>query len=182
MKSKLATAKSVQSSYVFPYHSCRNISAPEDLEAKRRVYAGNAPASAVLALEDDENVREYLVEAPGKRRSTPTLVHQAIRKTLRDNPSDFSILNGGMVIVARAAEVDDQHKKMTLTRPSILNGSQTQGELKRYFEQQGKSVDFFEPSIKYEIIVTDDQDLIAEISIARNFQNDVAAISIAGRR
>jgi hypothetical protein len=30
--------------------------------------------------------------------------------------------------------------------------------------------------------VTDDQDLIAEISIARNFQNDVAAISIAGRR
>jgi len=36
--------------------------------------------------------------------------------------------------------------------------------------------------VKYELIVTDDEDLIAEISIARNFQNDVANISIAGRR
>jgi hypothetical protein len=31
------------------------------------------------------------------------------------------------------------------------------------------------------VIVTNDDDLIAEISIARNFQNDVLAISIAGR-
>jgi hypothetical protein len=38
------------------------------------------------------------------------------------------------------------------------------------------------PSIKFELIVTNDDDLIAEISIARNFQNDVRAISIAGRR
>jgi hypothetical protein len=36
--------------------------------------------------------------------------------------------------------------------------------------------------VKFELIVTDDEDLIAEISIARNFQNDVANISIAGRR
>jgi hypothetical protein len=32
------------------------------------------------------------------------------------------------------------------------------------------------------LIVVDDEDLIGEISIARNFQNDVASISIAGRR
>jgi hypothetical protein len=42
--------------------------------------------------------------------------------------------------------------------------------------------DFFEPSIKYELIVTNDDNLIAEISISRNFQNDVRAISIAGAR
>jgi len=36
--------------------------------------------------------------------------------------------------------------------------------------------------VKYELIVTNDKDLIGEISIARNFQNDVASISIAGRR
>jgi AIPR protein len=36
--------------------------------------------------------------------------------------------------------------------------------------------------VKYELIVTEDEDLIGEISIARNFQNDVASISIAGRR
>ena len=38
------------------------------------------------------------------------------------------------------------------------------------------------PNIKFEVIVTTDENLVAEISISRNFQNDVRAISIAGRR
>lgn len=167
--------------YLFRYLSCRNISAPEDEAQNRRVYAGHAPANSVLALEDNENVREYLVDAQGKQKKSPTLVHQAIRKTLHDTPDQFSILNGGMVIVARAATVDDKDKTIRLVRPSIINGSQTPGELKRYFKEYGGQPDVI-PSVKYEVIITDDDDLIAEISIARNFQNDVRAISIAGRR
>jgi hypothetical protein len=166
----------------FPYINCRNISDPEDELAGRRVYSGKAPASSVLELEDDENVREYLVDTRGKLKRVPTLVHLAIRKTLEDRPDQFSILNGGIVIVARAAEIDDKNRVITLRGPSIINGSQTQGELQRYFEKSKGSPDFFEPPIKFELIVTDDDDLIAEISIARNFQNDVRAISIAGRR
>jgi AIPR protein len=172
---KLATFK-------FPYITCRNISAPEDEVAGRKIYSGHAPASSVLELEDDENVREYLVEARGKAKARPTLVHQAIRKTLEDQPDQFSILNGGMALVARAADVDDKNRVLTLRQPSIINGSQTQGELRRYFDRHLGFDDFFEPSIKYELIVTNDDNLIAEISISRNFQNDVRAISIAGRR
>lgn len=168
--------------FEFPYLTCRNISAPEDEAAGRKVYSGHAPASSVLELEDDDNVREYLVDAEGKLKRMPTLVHQAIRKTLEDRPDQFSILNGGMVIVARAAEIDDKARLMKLKCPSIINGSQTQGELNRYFGKFEQTEDFFEPSIKYELIVTDDRDLVAEISISRNFQNDVRAISIAGRR
>jgi hypothetical protein len=166
----------------FPYTTCINISAPEDEAAGRKVYSGHAPASSVLSLEDDENVREYLVEAQGNQKHMPTHVHQAIRKTLEDQPDQFSILNGGMVIVARAVEVDDKRKTLVLQQPSIINGSQTQGELRRYFAKCCSSPDFFEPSIKFELIVTTDDGLIAEISIARNFQNDVRPISIAGRR
>src|SRR5215813_12015447 len=168
--------------FEFPYITCRNISAPEDDAASRKVYSGHAPASSVLDLEDDENVREYLVDGKGKQKLIPTLVHQAIRKTLEDQPDQFSILNGGIVIVARAVEVDDKRKILLLQRPSIINGSQTQGELDRYFTKYRNSPDFFEPSIKFELIVTADDGLIAEISIARNFQNDVRPISIAGRR
>ena len=65
--------------FTFPYLTCRNISAPEDEAAGRKVYAGHAPASSVLELEDDDNVREYLVDAQGKLKRMPTLVHQAIR-------------------------------------------------------------------------------------------------------
>ena len=168
--------------FEFPYITCRNISAPEDDAAGRKVYSGHAPASSVLSLEDDENVREYLVGTYGNQKHAPTLVHQAIRKTLEDQPDQFSILNGGMVIVTRAVEVDDKRKILVLQRPSIINGSQTQGELDRYFTKYRSSPDFFEPSIKFELIVTTDDGLIAEISIARNFQNDVRPISIAGRR
>src|SRR6266853_903359 len=115
--------------FEFPYITCRNISAPEDDSAGRKVYSGHAPASSVLSL-----------------------------------------------------EVDDKRKILLLQRPSIINGSQTQGELDRYFTKYRSSPDFFEPSIKFELIVTADDGLIAEISIARNFQNDVRPISIAGRR
>ncbi|WP_342361347.1 AIPR family protein [Terrarubrum flagellatum] len=174
-------AKGSANEVLFRYLTCRNISAPEDDNAGRKVYSGHAPSTSVLHLEDNENVREYLVDAKGKQKRTPTLVHQAIRKTLRDQPDQFSILNGGMVIVARDATVDDREKIIKLRRPSIINGSQTQGELIRYFEEYA-AAGGTTPSIKFELIVTDDDDLIAEISIARNFQNDVRAISIAGRR
>jgi hypothetical protein len=176
------SSRAAAAAFELPYITCRNISAPEDEAAGRKVYAGHAPASSVLGLEDDENVREYLVDAQGKQKRTPTLVHQAIRKTLEDQPDQFSILNGGMVIVARGAEIDDKRKTLILKRPSIINGSQTQGELSRYFQKYSTEEDFVEPSIKFELIVTTDSGLIAEISIARNFQNDVRAISIAGRR
>lgn len=177
----MTTADAAATLFAFPYHNCRNISSPEDTGARRKVYSGTAPARSVLELEDNENVREYLVEAKGKQKKTPTLVHQAIRKTLKDNTELFSILNGGIVIVARDAEVDDKNRQMTLLKPSIINGSQTQGELRKFYAETYNE-DYQEPSIRYEIIVTDDDDLIAEISIARNFQNDVRALSIAGRR
>lgn len=175
------TSSANASDYLFQYVTCRNISAPEDEEQGRKIYTGHAPTTSVLELEDNENVREYLVDAKGKQRRSPTLVHQAIRKTLREAPDQFSVLNSGMVIVTRAAIVDDKARVISLHRPSIINGSQTQGELKRYFQNFDASTQAI-PNIKFEIIVTNDDDLIAEISIARNFQNDVHAISIAGRR
>ena len=167
-----------KSAFQFPFHCCRNISGPEDHRYNRKVLVGQAPASSFLNLEDDENVREYLVDAQGKQKRTPTLVHQAIRKTLRNIPENFSILNSGICIVARGDEMDEAKKVLYLDRPSIINGSQTQGELRRYLEQNPE----FIPHVKFEIIVTEDQDLVAEVAISRNFQNDVRAISIAGRR
>ena len=166
--------------YRLSFENCRNITSHHDQEAGRKILVGQAPASAVLGLEDNENVREYLVDAQGKQKRSPTLVHQAIRKTLENDAEEFNVLNGGMVIVAAAAEVDEKEKVIALRGASIINGSQTQGELRRFYKRYDDAPDV-EPSIKYEIIVTDDADLIAEVSIARNFQNDVKPISIAGR-
>jgi hypothetical protein len=167
--------------FSFPFHTCRNISGPEDQEAGRKVLVGYAPAESFLELEDDENVREYLVDPPGKQKRSPTLVHKAIRETLDNRPDLFSILNSGFCLVCGSAEVDDKKRVLTLRRPSIINGSQTQGEIKRYF-RLADGTPQSNPSVFYQLIVTNDDALIADVSIARNFQNDVQPISIAGRR
>ncbi|MHB8215066.1 MAG: AIPR family protein [Candidatus Sulfotelmatobacter sp.] len=167
----------------FPFHSFRNITCPEDLANERKVFSGQAPVTSVLPLSTDENVRHYLLDAEGKERRRPTQVNLEIKDTLEKRPNNFSILNGGIVIVARGHDVDEQKKTLRLTDASIINGSQTQGVLRDFFQKISEG-DLEPPDIhvKYELIVTDDEDLIAEISIARNFQNDVANLSIAGRR
>jgi hypothetical protein len=161
------------------FHSLRNISSPEDVANNRKVLCGHVPAREILALPTNENVREYLVEAEGKKKRALTQVHKAIRETLEEHPDIFCVLNGGVTIVARESETDESKKKLFVTKASIINGSQTQGVLKDFYEANPTASDI---SIKFELIVTNDPDLIAEISIARNFQNDVKLLSIAGRR
>jgi AIPR protein len=176
-------SKSASEVISFPFHSFRNISCPEDVEYGRKVFSGQAPVTSVLELSTDENVRDYLLTAEGKQRRRETQVNREIRQTLESNPQFFSILNGGVVIVARGHEVDEQKRILHLTNASIINGSQTQGVLQDFFERlsaEGEEAPYIH--VKYELIVTEDEDLIGEISIARNFQNDVASLSIAGRR
>lgn len=166
----------------FPYYSVRNVSCPEDLENGRKVLFGSVPATAVLDLDTDQNVRAYLMEAEDKKHRRPTQVLRAIRETLDTEPHNFSVLNGGVTIVAHDYEIDEKKKTMRLLEPSIINGSQTQGVLKDYYrdmEESGITPPLIH--VTFELIVTDDEKLIADTSIARNFQEDVMTISIAGR-
>jgi hypothetical protein len=64
------------------FHSLRNISSPEDMANNRKVLCGHIPANQILALPTNENVREYLVDAVGKKKRALTQVHKAIRETL----------------------------------------------------------------------------------------------------
>lgn len=180
---KMSLAHS-RNQFVLPFHTIRNISSPEDLNNNRRTYVGQTPIQSIVGIPTDENVRDYLLEAEGKKRRVPTQVHRAIKSTLINNPDDFSVLNSGIVIVARACEVDDKSKKVTLANPSIINGSQTQGVITDFLkdsEKNGNMFDDYSAHVKFEIIVTDNEELIAETSISRNLQNDVMTLSIAGR-
>jgi hypothetical protein len=168
--------------FEFPFDSVRNISCPEDLRNNRKVFSGHAPITSIIDLPTDENVRDYLLEAEGRRRRVPTQVHKAIRDTLENYPENFSVLHGGVVIVAYDSEIDESKKSLRLLKPSIINGSQTQGVIRDFLkdcEELGK----IPPKIHvtFELLVMEDDSLIAETSIARNFQNDVLSISIAGR-
>jgi hypothetical protein len=168
--------------YPLAYHTIRRISAPEDTDSGRTIYSGHVPATSVLELPDNDNVREYLMDAPGRKKKTPTDVIKAIRNTLRETPQNFSVLNGGITVVARDVEIDEKQKVAYLTSASIINGSQTQGELKAYLARcEAAKLDAYPVHVKFEIVQTTDDDLIAQISIARNLMNNVSDISIVGR-
>lgn len=169
-------------SFTLPYYTVKNISSPEDTSNNRRVYIGQTTIDSIVTIPANENVRDYLLDAEGKIRRVPTQVHRAILDTLQNNPDNFSILNSGIVIVARNCEIMEKDKILVLTKPSIINGSQTQGVIKDFLnsEENGNAYNFV-PHIKFEIVVTDNEGLIAETSISRNFQNDVMSISIVGR-
>jgi hypothetical protein len=160
------------------YHSLRSVTSPEDQEQGRRRYCGVAPAKSIFEIGTDENVRDFLGRDDEGRRRKSTMVNKAIRETLENNPSDFAILNSGVVIVADGAEVDDGKKAVQLIEASIINGAQTKGVLEEY---SAANPDDELPSVSFELLVSDDEDLIANISIARNFQNRVDDISIYGR-
>jgi len=171
-----------QIALAIPFHSVRNITSPEDTQNGRIVYAGQLPIKSILDLPTHENVRGYLVEAEGKQRRVKTQVHRAIEETLKERPDSFSVLNGGVVIVARDSEIDEKQKLLKLNNPSIINGSQTQGVVRDFLLARASDSVVADIHIKFELIVTVDDDLIADISISRNFQNDVRNLSIVGRK
>ena len=79
------------------FHSLRNISSPEDVANNRKVLCGHIPANQILELPTHENLRQYLVDAVGKKKRALTQVHKAILETLQDHPDIFCVLNGGVI-------------------------------------------------------------------------------------
>ncbi len=85
-----------------------------------------------------------------------------------------------MVIVARQVTVEDSKRTAVLERASIINGAQTKGVIAEYFRDHPDDDEF--PSVNFELIITDDEELVGDISISRNFQTKVEALSIYGRQ
>jgi len=162
------------------YLTLKSVSAPEDQENGRKRYCGVAKANKLLELDWNENVRRYLgADQEGNKRKS-TLVNLAIRNTIDERRDLFPMLNTGMTVVARAVTVDDAHRCAHLIGASIINGAQTKGVIADYFRENPHDSDY--PTVNFELIVTDDEELVGDISISRNFQNKVAELSIYGRQ
>ena len=96
-------------------------------------------------------------------------------------PDRFINRNSGITITCIKCDVDDNNRTATLTNASIINGAQTQGEIKRYFaepdEDGSQPADFL---VRCEIIMEPSHDQIVEIAIARNTATSVKSVPQAG--
>jgi hypothetical protein len=143
----------------------------------------NLPAFEILKLDTKDNLRSYLAEYNVKKRNR---VHDAIRRTIETEPSRFITRNSGFVIACSDIEVNDDKKVIKLTDPSIINGAQSQGEIRRWIEDTFGDEDLNEYEapfhVRAEVVVDPDSSEVVETAIARNTATPVKSVSQAGAR
>ena len=176
----LHTPSSVQLSYQL----LRNTTSPDEVATGVKSFVANLSAFEILKLDTNKNLRSYIAEYNPKKR---TQVHLAIRETIETERQRFITRNSGFVISTSDVDVDDNKKIIRLTDPSILNGAQSQGEIKRWMQEtygdEGPADDEEPPFfIRAEIIVDRESAEVVETAIARNTATPVKSISQAGAR
>ncbi len=179
-----ANGSHTPSSVQLSYQLLRNTTSPDETSTGVKSFVANLSAFEILKLDTKENLRAYLAEYNPKKRNR---VHDAIRSTIETEPQRFITRNSGFVIGATEIEVDDHKKSIRLSEPSILNGAQSQGEIRRWLAETygdqmpnaNEEPPFF---VRAEFIIDPDQKEVVETAIARNTATPVKSISQAGAR
>ncbi len=181
---KNANGSHTPSSVQLSYQLLRNTTSPDEITSGVKSFVANLSAFEILKLGTRENLRSYIAEYNPKKRNR---VHDAIWNTIQTEPHRFITRNSGFVIGASDIQVDDNKKQMRLKEPSILNGAQSQGEIRRWMAEtygEEQPYDSEEPPfyVRAEIVVDPDASEVVETAIARNTATPVKSISQAGAR
>jgi len=111
------------------------------------------------------NLRDFL----GTRKSSEN-VNNRIKETVEKNPENFYVLNNGITVVTKKAELDKSMKVLRLHGISIVNGAQTTGAIHAAGEKHAKNV-----FVLTRVITVENEQLISEIVAGNNTQNSIVA-------
>jgi hypothetical protein len=168
----------------FHFHDIAKLDCPPISKKGMECYRGYALAEDMVGFLTNKNVRDYLLGVDSPTKKTPTRVHKAIAHSAQYTPDKFPLLSNGLTLVAAKAKKvmgsTGVGGYMKLTAPSIINGANTYGTLMNLLKLD--SLQRRKVYVPIEILTSKDEDLITEITIARNQQNAVKLISLAGRR
>jgi|SRR5580704_7273882 hypothetical protein len=165
------------------FQALRNLTAPEEKKSGVQTYFANIPVREIEKIPTGHNLRDYIAEHNPRKRNQ---VHRAIRKTIDDESDRFINRNSGITICCSDIEVDEKAHTVLLRDASLINGAQTQGEIREFLrdldepdEGEKDEPDFH---VRAEINVDADEGSIIETAIARNSATAVKSISQAGAR
>ena len=166
------------------YQLIRNVTSPEEKGADVQTYIANVPAFEIDKLNTSDNLRDYIAEHSARKRNS---VHRAIETTIQNEPDRFINRNSGVTVACAEVNVDDSRRVIDLKDASLINGAQTQGEIRRHMEavldaEGGELPEEAPFHIRVEINVDPSHSSIIETAIARNSATAVASISQAGAR
>jgi hypothetical protein len=165
------------------YQLLRNTTSPDEKSTGVKSFVAKLSAFEIVKLDTTGNLRDYIAAYNPRKRNH---VHQAIRTTVLQDPDRFITRNGGFVISASSIEVNDNAKEIMLEDATILNGAQSQGEIRRWIEETYGENDIGSEEtpfhVRAEIVVDPDPSEVIETAIARNTATPVKSISQAGGR
>ena len=179
------TASSSSGCVALSYDIIRNMTSPEEKTNDARSYFANVPIVELLKLDTAANLRDYIPDHPGKHR---TQAHKAIGQTLRERSDRFIQLSSGITVAASNIGIDDNKKVVTVTNGSIINGAQTQGEIRLFLDEMRQSAEEsgeeFVPDFhaRVEFMVDPEAAFVVDAAIARNTSTNIQRISMAGKK
>lgn len=181
----IATRSRTPSNVRISFQAVRNLTAPEEKKSGIQTYFANIPVRELAKIPTGHNLRDYIAEHNPRKRNQ---VHRAIRKTIDGESDRFINRNSGVTICCSRIEIDEKTQTALLHNASLINGAQTQGEIRGYLRDLDEAADEVgekdEPDfhVRAEINVDPDEGSIIETAIARNSATAVKSISQAGAR
>ena len=168
----------------------KNTTSPEEKRNGSQNWIVICNVQEILKFDLSKNLRisyNDAISSDGKRIKNRNATHKAIYRSFEEEPERFIQRNSGFTVVCDELKQTNKEEyginTISLTNASLINGGQTQGEIKRYFDEYGDA--FAEninknTNIKIEVIVEKDQHEVHEISVARNNSTNVSDLSKLG--
>jgi len=161
--------------YTVPVHpdQLRSITDPSDPEIR-----------TLYALVNVMDIPKGLSLSPDPRVPKVNRVTRRIVESLKQWDGRFHILNRGLVISAQSAEYDNANRVLRLDIPDdedygILDGGHTQFSIERALQDPRPSdEDYLAQYVRIEVLLGV-KDFLGSIASARNFSENVKAISLA---
>ncbi len=111
------------------------------------------------------NLRDFL----GARKVSGN-VNNRIKATAEDHPGNFFVLNNGVTVVTKRAELDVKKAILRIHGVSVVNGAQTTGAIHAAGAEHAKNV-----SVLARVITLDNPAMISAIVAGNNTQNSIVA-------
>ena len=130
----------------------------------------------------DENLRIYFGEDDSVKNRTP--IHKEIFRSFEEDPQRFVQKNSGFTVVCNSLTNDNAGEfglsNVTLKNASLINGAQSQGELKKFFDDGHTDQEHHDADVRVEVIVETNAEARIDIANAGEFYQEAPFILITG--
>ena len=168
----------------------KNTTSPEEKRKGSQNWVIICNVKEILKFNLSKNLRIAYGDAigeDGKRIKNRNAIHKSIYRSFEDSPERFIQRNSGFTVVCEELKQNNKEEyginTISLRNASLINGAQTQGEIKRYFEENANAFEenlHNNTNIRIEVIVEEDPHEVHEICVARNSSTNVSDLSKLG--